>query len=432
MVSEEKKMRTIKGKACEIKVYQDKLDEMTLNQLSLLADQAFAEDLRIMIMPDCHAGKGCVIGTTMTIKDKIVPNLVGVDIGCGMLLTSLGKGPIDYASLDKFIHEEIPSGVNIYTEKQECPIDLTSLDSYKELKNKSRFEQSLGTLGGGNHFIEIDKDDNGEFYLVIHSGSRNLGSQVATYYQDLAIKEMKDKIYSKEKLINETIESFKKEGRSKDIQKTINMIKERVVEIPCPDELAFLEGPSFSSYLHDMGIVQRFAVLNREKMARKICSFLGMDFDEREHYSCIHNYIDLENMILRKGAISAQKGEKVIIPINMRDGTILGVGKGNPDYNYSAPHGAGRLYSRKEAKERFTVSEFKDTMKGVYSTSVEEGTLDESPFAYKSIDMILPYLKDTVDVTSIIKPVYNFKASEEDSPRYARKKEASGSDWTIL
>jgi len=413
-------MKNIKGKASDIIIYQDQVDEVTLQQVSLLANQPFTQDLKIRIMPDCHAGKGCVIGTTMTIKDKIVPNLVGVDIGCGMLLVHLGQTPIHFHALDAFIHQQIPSGVEINAEKQDCPIDLKALHSYGQLKKTNRFEQALGTLGGGNHFIEIDKDKKGEHYLVIHSGSRNLGKQVAEFYQDVAISEGEKGIFDREKAINQVIETYRQEGRAKEIEGAIKSLKAKDIPLPFPPELAYLEGQAFSDYLHDMDIAQRYAVLNREAMARKICKFLGLDFDQQDHLCTIHNYIDLEAMILRKGAISAQKGEQVIIPINMRDGTILGTGKGNADYNFSAPHGAGRLFSRSEARQRFTVKDFQKTMKGIYSTSIAKGTLDESPFAYKNLEMILPYLRDTVEVTSIIKPIYNFKAVEGELPYWTK------------
>jgi len=413
-------MRIIKGKGTDITVYQDQVDEETLSQISLLADQAFTRDSNIRIMPDCHAGKGCVIGTTMTIKDKIVPNLVGVDIGCGMLLVKLGKAPIDFSKLDRFIHEAIPSGMAVHEARQDCPIDLTKLRSFSSLKNPNRFEQALGTLGGGNHFIEVDQDEKGEHYLAIHSGSRNLGKQVAEYYQDIAIAEEKNKLFDRKEAIRSTVSRYKKEGRSKELEDALKELNKRVIRLPFPEELAYLEGQAFSDYLHDMDIAQRYAVLNREMMARKIVAFLGLSFDEQERLCTIHNYIDLEKMILRKGAISAQKGEKLIIPINMRDGTILGTGKGNADYNFSAPHGAGRLYSRSVARERFTLADFQNTMKGIYSTSVQIGTLDESPFAYKSLKMILPYLQETVEVDAVIKPVYNFKAVEGELPFWSK------------
>lgn len=413
-------MKIIQGKAAAITIYQDQVDQETLSQISLLSDQPFTKGSKIRIMPDCHAGKGCVIGTTMTITDKIVPNLVGVDIGCGMLMSSLGTSPIDFPALDDFIHQAIPSGMAIHESQQDCAIDLHQLRSYSALKNSDRFTRALGTLGGGNHFIEIDQDEKGEHYLVIHSGSRNLGKQIAEYYQDLAIQEGRNNVFNKEEAVEHMIARYKQEGRNREIEAALKKIKQTSVRLPYPEELAYLEGQAFSDYLHDMDIAQHYAVLNREAIARKILAFLGLNFDQQDHLCTIHNYIDIDRMILRKGAISAQKCERVIIPINMRDGTILGVGKGNAEYNFSAPHGAGRLFSRNEAKERFTLAEFQKTMKGIYSTSIEEGTLDESPFAYKSLPMILPYLKDSVTVTSFIKPVYNFKAVGGELPFWVK------------
>jgi tRNA-splicing ligase RtcB len=413
-------MLLLKGKEMTAKVFQDHLDEVTKGQILTLLDQPFFKDSQIRIMPDCHAGKGCVIGTTMTLKDKVVPNLVGVDIGCGMLLVELGKKAIHYKDLDEFITSEIPSGMDIHEAVQPCPFSLQELRCIKELNKPVRFLQALGTLGGGNHFIEIDADEEGNHYLIIHSGSRNLGKQVADYYQKRAVEEQGKKVFDKDKAVQETIHLYKKQHRERELQSALKAISEKSVALPFPEDLAYLEGSSFEDYLHDMDLCQRFAVLNRERMAEKILSFLGLSLKDCPHRCTIHNYIDMEDRILRKGAVRARKGERLIIPINMRDGTILAVGKGNPDYNYSAPHGAGRLYSRSEAKKKFTLEEYALAMKGIYTTSVKEETLDESPFAYKSLDMILPYLKETVEVEKIIKPVYNFKASDERLPYWVK------------
>lgn len=411
-------MKRITGKYGSAKIFATKIDEATKNQITTLLDQPFTKGIKIRIMPDCHAGMGCVIGTTMMIKDKVVPNLVGVDIGCGMLCACLGSGKIDLKALDNFIRKEIPSGrevnkvnTNIMDDAKTPFIDLSKLKCYDDLKNIDRINMSLGSLGGGNHFIEIDKSADGNFYLVIHSGSRNLGKQVAEIYQDKAVKYHESKLLDKNKAIKEAIEECKRDGRVNEIPNEVKKIKERIVELDMPKELCYLEGDDLKDYLHDIAICQEFANLNRHYICWKIIEFLNNKIDRRLIFTTAHNYIN--NNILRKGSISAFKGELVIIPINMRDGSIIGVGKGCRDYNYSAPHGAGRLMSRSQARKELKVKDFKETMKGIYSTSVSRETIDESPSAYKPIEDIINNISKTIEIVEIIKPVYNFKASEE-------------------
>jgi RNA-splicing ligase RtcB len=395
-------MIELKGKNNTAKVFTDNIESKAMGQIIELCNQDFCKDSKIRIMPDTHAGNGCTIGTTMTIKDKVVPNLVGVDIGCGMETIKIAEKEIDFNMLDNIIRKYIPSGFNTRTtEHKYCEnINLTNLISYKHI-NHSRANLSIGTLGGGNHFIEMNKDENGSIYLVIHSGSRNLGKQVAEFYQNLAYENLTNVEIEKKDII----EKFKKEGRIKDIQTELLKIKPLKVN----KDLAYLEGEGFNNYIHDMKIVQQFATLNRKAMIAEIVNRMGFTIEDQ--FTTIHNFIDTESMILRKGAISAKQGEKVLIPINMRDGSLICIGKGNEDWNYSAPHGAGRLMSRSKAKELVTIEEYKDSMKNVWSTSVSEGTIDESPMAYKPMEEIIENIKDTVDIVNIIKPVYNFKAS---------------------
>ena len=399
-------MLAIKGKINTAICYANVIEEEAIEQIRRMCDYEFTEGSRIRIMPDVHAGKGCTIGTTMTIIDKAVPNIVGVDIGCGMYTVSLGTGAIDFEKLDEAAHY-IPSGMNVWEGRQER-FDLQELRCYRSLKDTKRPERSLGTLGGGNHFIEIDEAADGTKYLVIHSGSRNLGKQVAELYQRLAIDLNKGKeTYFKER--NEIIRTYKEQGRKKEIQKALEMISwnQRISTIP--DDLCWLYGEYLSDYLHDVEICQRFARRNREKMAEILLERTGIAGGDAFH--TIHNYIDTNEMILRKGAIAAHKGEKVLIPINMRDGSVLAIGKGNAEWNYSAPHGAGRIMSRKTAKEQLSLKEYQETMKGIYTTSVNESTLDEAPMAYKSLEDIIDVIRDSVDIIDVMKPVYNFKAS---------------------
>ena len=400
-------MLEIKGKVNTAICYASVIEEEAIEQIRRMCDYEFTAGSRIRIMPDVHAGKGCTIGTTMTITDKAVPNIVGVDIGCGMYTVSLGKADIDFERLDEAAHF-IPSGMNVWEGRQEH-FDLEQLRCYRDLKDTKRLERSLGTLGGGNHFIEIDESADGEKYLVIHSGSRNLGKQVAELYQKLAVDLSKGKEeYFKKR--DEIIRTYKEQGKRKEIQAALKKIAWEQKESLIPEDLCFLYGSYLEDYLHDVEVCQRFARRNREKMAEILLERTGIAAGEAFH--TIHNYIDTEEMILRKGAIAAHAGEKVLIPINMRDGSVLAVGKGNAEWNYSAPHGAGRIMSRKAAKDRLSLEEYRETMKGIYTTSVNEATLDEAPMAYKSLDDIIDVIRDSVDIIDVMKPVYNFKASE--------------------
>lgn len=359
-------------------------------------------------MPDVHAGKGCTIGTTMTIVDKVVPNMVGVDIGCGMYTVSLGKADIDLERFDEAAHS-IPCGRNVWDSRQER-FDLTALRCYRSLKDSKRLERSLGTLGGGNHFIEIDADADGNKYLIIHSGSRNLGTQVAELYQHIAV----DLNLGKEEFFRqreEIIRTYKEEGRRSEIQPTLKkMAREwKNKEPTMPRELCYLYGSFMEDYLHDIVICQQFAKRNREKMAELLLEKTGLT--GYEAFQTIHNYIDVETKILRKGSVSAKAGEKLLIPINMRDGSLICVGKGNDDWNNSAPHGAGRLMSRSDAFEKLTMEEYQAQMAGIYTTCVNSSTLDESPMAYKNMDEIVENIEPTAEIIAHIKPIYNFKAA---------------------
>ena len=400
-------MLEIKGKINTAICYASVIEEEAIEQIRRMCDYEFTAGSRIRIMPDVHAGKGCTIGTTMTITDKAVPNIVGVDIGCGMYTVKLGKTDIDFAKFDEAAHF-IPSGMNVWEGRQEH-FDLEQLRCYRDLKDTKRLERSLGTLGGGNHFIEIDESADGEKYLVIHSGSRNLGKQVAELYQKLAVDLSKGKEeYFKKR--DEIIRTYKEKGKRKEIQAALKKIAWEQKESLIPEDLCFLYGSYLEDYLHDVEVCQRFARRNREKMAEILLERTGIAAGEAFH--TIHNYIDTEEMILRKGAIAAHAGEKILIPINMRDGSVLAVGKGNAEWNYSAPHGAGRIMSRKAAKDKLSLEEYRETMKGIYTTSVNEATLDEAPMAYKSLDDIIDVIRDSVDIIDVMKPVYNFKASD--------------------
>lgn len=402
----ELEMFEIKGKISVALCYAKVVEEEAIEQIRRMCDYEFTQGSRIRIMPDVHAGKGCTIGTTMTVVDKAVPNIVGVDIGCGMYTVNLGKADIDFEKLDEAAHY-IPSGMNVWEGRQER-FDLTQLRCYRSLRDTKRLERSLGTLGGGNHFIEIDQAQDGTKYLVIHSGSRNLGKQVAELYQQLAIDLNKGKeTYFQER--DEIIRTYKEAGRRKEIQAALDKIAWKKREATMPEDLCFLYGSYFKDYLYDVEICQQFARRNREKMAEVLLDRTKMAGTNAFH--TIHNYIDTEEMILRKGAIAAHNGEKVLIPINMRDGSVLAVGKGNVEWNYSAPHGAGRLMSRTKAKESLSIEEYKSAMEGIYTTSVNEATLDEAPMAYKSLEDIIDVIKESVDVIDIMKPIYNFKAN---------------------
>ena len=400
-------MLEIKGKVNTAICYANVIEEEAIEQIRRMCDYEFTAGSRIRIMPDVHAGAGCTIGTTMTVVDKAVPNVVGVDIGCGMYTVNLGKSALDFEKLDEAAHY-IPSGMNVWEGRQER-FDLQELRSYRSLRDTKRLERSLGTLGGGNHFIEVDEAADGTKYLVIHSGSRNLGKQVAELYQRLAIDLNKGKeTYFQQR--DEIIRTLKEQGRRKEIQAALEQIYWDKKESTMPEDLCFLYGEYLADYLHDVEICQRFARRNREKMAEILLERTGITGGEAFH--TIHNYIDTEEMILRKGAIAAHAGEKVLIPINMRDGSVLAVGKGNEEWNYSAPHGAGRIMSRRTAKEQLSLAEYRETMKGVYTTSVNESTLDEAPMAYKSLEDIIDVIRDSVDIIDVMKPIYNFKASD--------------------
>ncbi len=399
----------IKGKVNTALCYAKVVEDEAIEQIRRMCDYAMTEGSKIRIMPDVHAGKGCTIGTTMTIIDKAVPNVVGVDIGCGMYTVKLGKQDIDFEKVDEAAHF-IPSGHEVWDGRQER-FDLTELRCYRDLKDTKRLERSLGTLGGGNHFIEIDEASDGTKYLIIHSGSRNLGKQVAELYQHLAINLNRGYGDYLEKR-DEIIRTYKEQGRKNEIQDALKKLHWQVYESPAsmPEDLCYLEGKYLEDYLHDVTICQAFAKRSREKMAQIILERTQMTSYDAFH--TIHNYIDTDEMILRKGAIAAHKGEKVLIPINMRDGSVLAVGKGNTEWNYSAPHGAGRIMSRTKAKNELALDEYKKTMEGIYTTSVNENTLDEAPMAYKSLDDIIDVIKESVDVIDVMKPIYNFKASE--------------------
>lgn len=423
-----------------LKIFTNDIEQEAINQINELLDQETFKDSKIRIMPDVHAGKGCVIGFTGDLGNKVIPNIVGVDIGCGMLTVELRNIDLNLEKLDKVIREYVPSGMTVHKNQKYKFLELEQLYCYKLLKNKDNWlEKSMGTLGGGNHFIEVDVDEENNKYLVIHTGSRNLGKQVAEIYQEKAIKycsyeeEMKE---TKQKIIKE----YKEQHKEKEIQeKLIEISKLYEGKTKLPKDLCYLENDLKSQYLHDMRICQEFAKDNRLCIAKQIlCNYFELPYYEgyksvrlREeptsasdwytqdmiekdfyYFETIHNYIAFEDNIVRKGAISAKMGEKVLIPMNMRDGCIIGVGKGNEDWNCSAPHGAGRIMSRIKAKETYNLNEYKESMKGIFTTSVNENTIDEAPFVYKPMQEIIDNIGDTVEIIKIIKPIYNFKASE--------------------
>lgn len=400
-------MIEIKGNCNTAKVFTDTIEEVAITQIMQLCDMTYTEGLKIRIMPDVHAGAGCTIGTTMTITDKIVPNLVGVDIGCGMETMRIKNKHIELEKLDKLIYAKIPSGMDVREtpHKYNEEIELTDLRCYKKI-HEQRAVHSIGTLGGGNHFIEADKDEEGNIYIVIHSGSRYLGKEVAELYQEMGFKRLNG---NDKRALDNLITEYKATGREKEIQSAIKELKKQVLT-NIPFSLAYVSEDLYEDYIHDMQIVQHFATLNRKAIADEIIR--GMKLDVAEQFTTIHNYIDTENMILRKGAVSAKLGEKLLIPINMRDGSLICLGKGNENWNCSAPHGAGRLMSRTQAKSTFTVSEFKKQMKDIYTTSVNKETLDECPMAYKDMSEIVKNIEPTADIQKIIKPIYNYKASE--------------------
>ena len=402
-------MLEVSGRYNQAKIFTDVVDQASIAQVIELCNQEFTVGSRIRLMPDVHAGAGCTVGTTMTITNKVVPNLVGVDIGCGMETARIREDHIELQKLDKLIYEKIPSGFadRPAVHRYAGQIDLEELYCAKHIQ-MLRAEKSVGTLGGGNHFIEVDRDDEGRLYVIVHSGSRRLGLEVATYYQEEGYKVLNR---TDEASLDQLIAEMKAAGRQKEIQKELKRRKSQKLA-GIPRQLAYVSGALFDQYIHDMKIVQRFAELNRQAMMDEIVK--GMKLHVEEQFTTIHNYIDTDAMILRKGAVSAKAGEQILIPINMRDGSLLCIGKGNEDWNCSAPHGAGRLMSRGEAKQTFTVSEFKKQMDGIYTTSVGRATLDECPMAYKGMEDILENIGPTAEVTRIIRPVYNFKAGDTD------------------
>lgn len=436
-------MFTIYGNYNKADIFIDQIDDATRQQVETLCNQEWVQGSHIAIMPDCHAGAGCVIGFTMTIQDKICPNLVGVDIGCGMLCIRLPEELkiLSLEKLDTFINTQIPSGFDVYEERQYNPIStslqLEKLHCFKHLKNVDYLERSVGTLGGGNHFIELDKSDAGDLYLVIHSGSRNLGKQVAEYYQELAYEDCNHHKENVRKQKQELIDRLKKEGREKEIQRELEKLKPGISPDILPKDLCYLTGAHMQDYLEDMRVCQKYARENRRLIAQKILEHLFLELYpyssgavwveeneagyEDEHidirmecFTTMHNYVNFNDNILRKGAISCHEGEKVLIPLNMRDGAIIAIGKGNPETNYSGPHGAGRLMSRSEATQKVSLEKYQETMKDIYSTSVDESTLDESPMAYKSMDTILKHIGSMVNIQEIIHPIYNFKAHKKE------------------
>ncbi len=403
-------MMEIKGKVTTAVCYASVIEKEAIEQIRTMCDYELTAGSRVRIMPDVHAGSGCTIGTTMTILDKVCPNTVGVDIGCGMYTVKLNEKELDFEQIDAAVHL-IPSGMNVWESKTE-EFDLTGLRCYGALRDISYLECSLGTLGGGNHFIEIDRASDGACYLIIHSGSRNLGKQVAEYYQQRA----EDSLIGKDRITRERdklIRTMKAQGKDQEIQEALEQFTRTCGPFApsMPVALCWLEGPAVTEYLNDVVVCQRFARRSREIMAEIILDKTGLTVSESFH--TVHNYIDTDEMILRKGAIAAHKGEKVLIPINMRDGSVIAIGKGNPEWNNSAPHGAGRIMSRAKARSSIDLEEYRKAMQGIYSTSVNENTLDEAPMAYKSLNDIIGVIRDSVDIVEIMKPVYNFKASDE-------------------
>ncbi|MDR1629843.1 MAG: RtcB family protein [Oscillospiraceae bacterium] len=405
-------MIMIKGIHNTALCYTSQLEETAAEQIKAVCDQEAFADCKIRIMPDVHAGMGCTIGTTMTITNKIVPGMVGVDIGCGMETVRLDISELDFDRLDKSIRKNIPSGFEVRDRPHKLAdeIDLNELRCSRHV-NLNRAVYSIGTLGGGNHFIEVAKGENDALYLVVHSGSRHLGCEIAEYYQTEGYNALCGNAQFQ---LEEVIAELRTQGREKEIQSTIKSLKQQT-EIPVPKDLAYVEGALFDDYIHDMKIIQRFAALNRKAMVDTI--LVGLRLSAIEEFTTIHNYIDTDSMILRKGAVSAKAGEKLLIPINMRDGSLICVGKGNLDWNYSAPHGAGRLMSRAKAFHELSMEKYQSEMSGIYSTCVVPDTLDESPMAYKSMEEIISQIELTAEIVDRIKPVYNFKAAEKSSRR---------------
>lgn len=397
----------IQGKVASAIAYASVIEQEAVDQIRRMCDYDCTAGSTIRIMPDVHSGKGCTMGTTMTIRDKAVPNVVGVDIGCGMYTLHLNEAAVDFPRFDEAAHF-IPSGMHVWEGRKES-FDLEALRCFRALKDTRRLQRSLGTLGGGNHFIEIDRATDGGLYLIIHTGSRNLGKQVAEYYQQLAVElnqGREDYFKKRDALIAE----YKAAGRRGEIQAALKELRWNEKPLTIPEDLCYVYGTYLEDYLHDVEICQQFARRNREMIAEILLSRSGLSGGEAFH--TVHNYIDTQEMILRKGAIAAHKGEKVLIPINMRDGSVLAIGRGNPDWNYSAPHGAGRLMSRNTARQTLDMAAYENAMQGIYTTSVNPATLDEAPMAYKSLEDIIGVIQDSVDVVDVMKPVYNFKAAD--------------------
>lgn len=422
----------------DLKIFTENIEQEAIDQINELLNQEAFKNSKIRIMPDVHAGKGCVIGFTGDLGDKVIPNIVGVDIGCGMLCVELRNIDLDLERLDKIIREFVPSGWDVHNERKYKFLELQKLNCYRELRDTKRLERSLGTLGGGNHFIEIDVDEEDNKYLVIHTGSRNLGKQVAEYYQELANQLCNYNIQEYKERKRKLIEEYKQQGKKQEIQSALEELKKEYQKDHkrIPKDLAYLEGKYREEYLHDMRICQKYAKYNRFCIAKQIlCNYFELPYYEGyksvrlrpeanvgfletqdmiekdfRYFETVHNYISFEDNIVRKGAISAKKGEKVLIPMNMRDGCIIAIGKGNDDWNQSAPHGAGRIMSRMKAKETFNLAEYEESMKDIYTTSVNENTIDEAPFVYKPMQEIIDCIQDTVDIVKTIKPIYNFKA----------------------
>lgn len=420
-------MKTIEG--YDVKIFTDNIEESALDQIKELLSIDVFSDKKIRIMPDVHSGSGCVIGFTGDLGDKVIPNIVGVDIGCGMLVLKLGKlSEIDFHAFHNHILANVPSGMNAREEEpgfkpltgeameiyREAKQIMNDLYCYRELKDSDRISKSIGTLGGGNHFIELDKDDEDNVYLVIHTGSRNLGKQVADIYQAKAVKHITERTDELEAEIRLTIEEYKAAGRHTEIQDAISRLcKEHARAMPLfpslPSTLCYLEGEGREHYLHDMRLCQRWAQLNRRLISMLLMEFF-VGVNPEETFESVHNYISDDNLI-RKGSISAAKGERCIIPLNMRDGSLICIGKGNPDWNCSAPHVAGRVLSRTQAYDKITMDDFRESMQGIYSESITESTRDESPMVYKPASEIIANIGDTVAIDAIIHPIFNFKAN---------------------
>ena len=429
-------MKTIEGH--DVKIFTDNIEENALEQIREMLSIDVFSDKKIRIMPDVHAGAGCVIGFTGNLGDKVIPNIVGVDIGCGMRILKLGKlTDIDFHAFHEHIRANVPSGKIVREDKlgfkplvgeemeiyREAKKLVAELYCYRELKDSGRINKSIGSLGGGNHFIELDKDDEGNVYLVIHTGSRNLGKQVAEIYQAKAVQHLTDGADEFEETIKRTIEKYKAEGRRSELQSVIKKMRKehQEAEPSLPSDLCYVEGEGREQYLHDMRLCQRWAVLNRKLISLLLMRFFFDNFksgktdglpgvDVSEEFESVHNYISDDN-IIRKGSISAAAGERCIIPLNMRDGSLLCTGKGNPDWNCSAPHGAGRVLSRTQAYEKITMEDFEASTQGIYSESVNDFTRDESPMVYKPASEIIANIGDTVTIDTIIRPIFNFKAS---------------------